>query len=125
MLPTKTGVAEGQTVIEASYNGQVKRSSRDRTEQIVPQVTSAARCRSKNQPQPSWEEQIIINQSYNELLKPHTLILFELLDFGPTIPLQNIKAGGGFYRIAWGYLVPVNSKGKCILSLSPRAKNRR
>ena len=88
-------------------------------------MTSAGVCKSKHQPHPSWEEEIIINQSYNDLLKPQTLMLFELLDFGPTIPLQDIKAGGGFYRIAWGYLVPVNTKGLCVLSLSPRAKNRR
>lgn len=60
-----------------------------------------------------WDEILVVNEDYNHVMSsPSTLILFELLDFGPNLPPE--KQHDGFYRAAWAFLRPIGSKSKEI-----------
>jgi len=69
---------------------------------------------------PQWEEEIITNESFRTFLRPETLILFELVDFGPTVPPKKSRQGEGYYKIAWAFLRPVGVRGKINLGLRGR-----
>ena len=56
--------------------------------------------------------QIHILESYTTLLSENALILFEVLDFGPTVPIAEARKGQGYYRIAWGFLKTRGANGQ-------------
>ena len=71
---------------------------------------------------PSWSSQapIVFDVDMRDVNKPSTLIFFEVLDFGPSIPARHLKKGGGFYRIAWAFLKPMSARGKSNVNIAPR-----
>eukprot|EP00948_MAST-09A_sp_MAST-9A-sp1_P003155 g3155.t1 len=112
---------EGQTVYnEGARNVPKARSNHH----ITPQLSVPTERLHASSLLPVWNYDMIINVSYRKLLKQNTLLLFELLDFSPTIPEKFVKNASGFYEIAWGYLSPVNEQKQSIFSLSPHAEKR-
>ena len=71
---------------------------------------------------PEWKEQIVILESYATILSPRALLLFEVLDFGPTVPLKDAREGGGFLRVAWGFLKPRGARGSINVGVRRRPK---
>ena len=61
---------------------------------------------------PQWQEQVAILESYTTILSEKALLLFEVLDFGPTVPLEEARKGEGYYRIAWGFLKTRGGNGQ-------------
>lgn len=58
-----------------------------------------------------WEEDFIINEQANYLLRPNVLFLFEILDFNPVMIIENSKLLNAdmLYPVAWGFLRPVGT----------------
>ena len=98
---------EKQTVFPVSQAG--KRQSGKKLPYIPPVCTLPFKMNGSRGVNPSWREQLILMENYTTILSPKALILFEILDFGPTVPLKDARGGGGFYRIAWAFLKPIGA----------------
>ncbi|KAJ3050190.1 Jouberin, partial [Rhizophlyctis rosea] len=62
---------------------------------------------------PKWEEPLLINEDYLYLVdNPNTLVLFEILDLGKGAERVHGKESQGWYRVAWGFLRPLNGVGR-------------
>lgn len=53
---------------------------------------------------PSWEEDLLWNEDTANMLTPETLLLFEILEFGPRLPVEQLI--DGWMPVAWAFLVP-------------------
>jgi len=69
-----------------------------------------------------WNEELLLNFHPSLLLRPHLLILVEVVDYGSKIPLQQLRRGQGLYSIAWGFLYPTGFDGTPNLGASLRVK---
>jgi len=58
-----------------------------------------------------WDEEFTINELASNILKPNVLLLFEILDFNPSLMFENKKLlnAESLYPVAWAYLRPVGS----------------
>jgi hypothetical protein len=61
-----------------------------------------------------FSETFVSAVTTEEAMQSHAMILFELIDDTPSLPAEALKAGGGFYRIAWGYLRLRNAEGQVL-----------
>ncbi len=79
------------------------------TDFLMPLSTKFFDMRIKGNTQCSWDETFIINELAQTLLKPHILLLFEILEVNTTLIAQNSSLLNTemFYQIAWGYLRPL------------------
>ena len=59
-----------------------------------------------------WNENLLIRDSFENFLKPTTLLLFELLDFGPKLSGDNVSK----HFIGWLVESKVASVGKGSVS---------
>ncbi|KAI9203420.1 WD40-repeat-containing domain protein [Polychytrium aggregatum] len=59
---------------------------------------------------PLWEEEIVVDVEYLSILKPSTMMLFEVLDFTTNSALAQ-KTHDGWHRIAWAFLKLVGHAG--------------
>jgi jouberin len=88
--------------------------SRDPTKQmdfILPLMTQPYKLVSQNSLSPLWNEELIINDTLKHFYSNvYTLVLFEVLDFGPRIDLTKYK--DGYYPICWGFLKLIGTTGK-------------
>ena len=67
---------------------------------------------------PSWNQELILDASYLDIIDDDTLMLFELLDERPSLKMNSNNARKSLSkRIAWGYLVPVGSKGQVHIGM--------
>ena len=53
---------------------------------------------------PKWDDELLFLEDYEQFLKNDVLLLFEMLDYGPNLPVAELAKGKGFYRVAWGFL---------------------
>lgn len=60
----------------------------------------------------------MINEDVSNFMAPNVLFLFELVDFGPTIPSRRLRPGHGLYRIAWAFFRPVGPAPDYTCNLS-------
>ena len=58
-----------------------------------------------------WNEEFIINESAANILKPSVVILFEVLEFNPTLVFEESPHlnSDNLYRVAWAYLRPLGA----------------
>ncbi|GMH84601.1 hypothetical protein TrST_g802 [Triparma strigata] len=100
---------EKQTVLPTKPNK--KRQPNKKCTFVPPVCTLPWRLSGVRGANPQWHEQIQILESYTTLLSEKTLLLFEILDFGPTVPIEEARKGEGYYRIAWGFLKTRGANG--------------
>ena len=80
---------------------------------LLPIMTQSFDVRHHYTLTPTWNETLLIDIEYTHVLKPRTLILFEILEFGRDLPLgRDITTKDGFQGIAWGFLKPVGQNGR-------------
>nr|KAJ3419063.1 Jouberin [Polyrhizophydium stewartii] len=66
---------------------------------------------SKQTRTPAWNESILLNEDYLHIVKPGTLVLFEVLDM--LSDFKNIKSEtDGWHRVAWAFLKLVGAQGQ-------------
>lgn len=76
--------------------------------------------------QPQWEECLVLNERISHLLKPQTLLLFELCDFvsmslaGSATRHCKLGNKSGWHLVAWAFLRPVVANG--TLNTGPRLR---
>ena len=58
-----------------------------------------------------WNEEFVINEFAQNLLKPTVVILFEILEMNPTMIIKKDKRlnSENLYPIAWAYLRPLGT----------------
>jgi hypothetical protein len=58
-----------------------------------------------------WNETFVINEKASNLMKPNIVILFEILDFNPTLVVEgsNKLNPDNLYPVAWSFLRPLGS----------------
>lgn len=58
-----------------------------------------------------WNEEFVVNELASHILKPNVLLLFEILDFNPSLIFENKKELNAdlLYPIAWAYLRPLGA----------------
>ena len=61
----------------------------------------------------TWEDRIVINESYKSILNQSTVFLFEILDAKSSKQLQNPLLDVDCSHIAWGFLKPFGHLGNC------------
>ena len=71
-------------------------------EQILPIMTKPYVLRGATARLPSWEEELLFQESFTHLLHPRVFLFFELLDFLPDAPDAGLKP------FAWGFLKMVS-----------------
>ena len=101
---------EKQTILPTAQNK--KRQPNKKCTFIPPVSTLPWRLGGVRGADPDWKEQLYILESYTTLLSERALILFEVLDFGPTVPIEDAREGEGYYRIAWGFLKTRGANGQ-------------
>jgi hypothetical protein len=89
-------------VLPTSASG--KRQPNKKCSFVPPVCTLPWRLSGVRGANPTWQEQVHLLEPYTTLLGEDALLLFEVLDFGPTVPLEEARKGEGYYRIAWGFL---------------------
>jgi hypothetical protein len=57
-----------------------------------------------------WNEDLLYNEHVEHVLKPQTLLLFEVLEFGPRV--DTAKFPDGLRPLAWGFLKLLSTKGR-------------
>ncbi len=68
-----------------------------------------------NDPQssPVWNQELLIDTNYEDVVHEDTLVLFEVLDQKPSINVKReMKAAAK--RVAWGFLLPISTNNKTI-----------
>ena len=68
-----------------------------------------------NDPQsfPVWNQELVIDTNYEDVVHEDTLILFEVLDQKPSLHVKrDTKAAAK--RVAWGFLLPISTNNKTI-----------
>lgn len=78
---------------------------------------------------PTWEEELVLPSKYSEVADLDSLLLFEVLDYRPSLNSGSSRASAAEYdglsvkiplkKVAWGYLVPVGSRGGLNIGFSP------
>jgi WD40 repeat protein len=53
-----------------------------------------------------WEEVVVTSVPFEEAMRPHALVLLEIVDDSPTLPRRRLREGRGHMRVGWGYLKP-------------------
>lgn len=61
-----------------------------------------------------WDVEIVMKHSYQRILDPHTLLLFEVMDCGWMNPSPADMNGKMAKSIVWGYLKPMSIAHNCI-----------
>ncbi len=112
---------EKQTVLPTAQSK--KRQPNKKCSFIPPTCTRPFRLAGIRGANPQWDEQISILESYPTILSEKALLLFEVLDFGPTVPLSDARVGEGYYRIAWGFLKPRGANGQIRVGVRELPKN--
>lgn len=58
-----------------------------------------------------WQEEFIINERIQELMKANVLIMFEILEFNTNLVVQNSRLlnADRLYPVAWAYLRPLGA----------------
>ena len=77
----------------------------------MPISTTICDLRIKGENLARWEEEFIINEHADYIMKPNVLLLFEILDFNPELIFENKKLLNAelLYPVAWAYLRPVGT----------------
>ena len=57
----------------------------------------------------NWNEDFVFDITIPEFFKSSTVVMFEILDFNPTLIIKNSKLlnADKFYPVAWGYIRPL------------------
>lgn len=86
---------------------------------IMPIITKPFSLNENKTKAPIWDEQLVLNELYTHILKPKTLIFFEIIDF-----VTNVKAlevyPDGWNKIAWSFLRLVGSDGRATTESKAR-----
>jgi jouberin len=84
---------------------------------ILPQLTKPFDLLENQTKQAIWNEMLVFNELYLYLLKPHTLVLFEILDFK-----TSVKSGkyDPWHRVAWAFLRLVSGTGRANTEIEAR-----
>ena len=65
---------------------------------------------------PSWNEELILNAYFSDVVSDDTLLLFEILDDKPSLRTNYSPTTGTSApiakRVAWGYLLPIGMSGE-------------
>lgn len=82
--------------------------------QTLTNISSLGPCPlNKPSAMPYWNETLPIIAPFTDVAAPATLLLFELLDDRPSLrPRKSSNQRSAFKRIAWGYLMPVGTRGQ-------------
>lgn len=78
---------------------------------------------------PRWQEgggDLVINESYDTILDPETLLLVEICDFtsaGISSKKHDRGSDSGYVGIAWGFLMPVSRSGRPCIGIRGGSKN--
>ncbi|XP_072046186.1 jouberin-like [Amphiura filiformis] len=116
--------AETGTYVKKSVSDRAVTSyyeiKNDKVDYIMPVLTQPFDFKKRKSMIPSWEEQLLYNESYLYLTRkqesyPQIIMFFELLDF-VSMSHANTKAikaerQGGWHRIAWAFLRVTGSNG--------------
>lgn len=78
---------------------------------LLPMSTNMYDLRVKGVNFCEWNEEFIINERVQELMKPKVMILFEILEFNTQLVLQNSSQlnSDKLYPVAWAYLRPLGA----------------
>lgn len=79
-------------------------------EYILPVMTPPCHLRTTGAFKPEWNDEIVVNEPLDKLMKPETLLLFEILDFGRKVNTDTYT--DGLFPVAWGFFKLVSNKGK-------------
>lgn len=58
---------------------------------------------------PEWEETVTFNENTSHIIKPSTVLFFEIVDFVDVSHSDAENASVGWHRIAWAFLKPNKS----------------
>lgn len=105
---SKPGIHNKESAAFIDTNKNIQRAY---TDYYLPLSTQMHDLRIKGQNLAQWDEEFIINEYAHHLLNPDVLMLFEILDFNPSMIFENrqLLDADLLYPIAWGYLRPVGT----------------
>jgi jouberin len=76
---------------------------------ILPTITRAFDLHSNCTKTPIWQDCIMLNESYLNVITPNVVVLFEIVDF--VTHLKKNPNGGPWHRVAWAFLKLVGNTG--------------
>ena len=89
---------------------------------VIPVTTTPCALLDATTP-PSWNQELIPNAYFSDLVAEDTLLLFEILDDKPSLRTSYHHSGGEVSepiakRVAWGYLLPIGTSGELNVGFS-------
>jgi WD40 repeat protein len=85
-------------------------------EHILPIMTHPYKLKSHGSFIPLWDENLLINEPLRQILDPHAMLFFEIVDFGPNVDLNQHPSG--YFPIAWAFLKPLSARGEPNLGVN-------
>lgn len=104
-VPSQPGVANREAALLHTEQGFQKVL----VDYLQPFATNFYDMRIKGKTTCEWNESFIINEHIGNLLRPRTLMLFEILECSPLLIAQKSKLlnRDKLYPVAWGFLRPL------------------
>ena len=104
----KPGVANLEST---GFLDSAKHYTRSFADFLLPLSTQMYDLRVKGMNLAQWDEEFVINETANYLLRPNVVFLFEILDFNPNMIFENraLLNADLLYPVAWAYLRPVGT----------------
>lgn len=105
------GVANKESCNFFQVEGDQKEARKIPVDFFMPMSTQMYDMRVKGVNFCEWNEDFIINECAEHLLKQNVLIMFEILEFNPLLVIENSPelTPDKLYRVAWAYLRPLGT----------------
>lgn len=88
---------------------------------VIPMTTKPCALTDATTP-PTWNEEVILNAYFSDIVSDDTLLLFELLDDKPSLrtnySASSVQRAPIAKRVAWGYLLPIGMSGEMNVGFS-------
>jgi len=108
MNPSQNSVTYKESAAVMSYNEQGCASKEIELDFIPPFATRYCDFRILGENRAEFYESFTINESLESLYSDNTIILFEILDYNPTLILEDSPLlRSNMYPVAWAYLRPL------------------
>ena len=110
---TLVDITTGEYLFKSDPNRSVLYASEGNnkaSKHILPCMTEPYTLKGTGSSSCIWAEDILFNEVAEHLLKPQTLALFEVVEFGSRVDLE--ENPDGLRTICWGFLRLLSSKGK-------------
>jgi len=110
--PIVPGVFNNETM--SYYNSYKTHFECPRVDYYLPMSTTHYDLRPKAENFCSWYQNFVVDIDTKDLLQPHIILMFEILDYSPALILDKSAKlnADNFLPIAWGFLRPIGQAGQ-------------